>query len=45
MNIIKGVQGNLHMSRRWLMAVRGKKGMNCDEVGASQVSKPIDAAN
>jgi hypothetical protein len=45
MNIMKGIQGSLHMSSRRLIAVRGKKGMNCDEVGASRVSKPTDAAN
>jgi hypothetical protein len=45
MNIMKGVQGSLHMPSRWFIAVRGKKGMNCDEVRASQVSKPTDAAN
>ena len=42
---MKGVQGSLHMSSRQLIAVRGKKGMNCDEVGASRVNKPTDAAN
>ncbi len=42
---MKGVQGGLHVPRRWLIAVRGKKGMNGDEIGASQVSKPTDAAN
>jgi hypothetical protein len=42
---MKGVQGSLHMTSRWLISVRGKKGMNCDEVGASRVSKPTDAAD
>ncbi len=42
---MKGIQGSLHMPNRWLIAVRGKKGMNCDEVRSSQVSKPTDAAN
>jgi hypothetical protein len=42
---MKGVQGGLHMSNRRFIAVRGKKGMNCDEVRVSRVSKPTNAAN
>ncbi len=42
---MKGIHGSLHMSSRQFIAVRGKKGMNCDEVGASRVSKPTNAAN
>ncbi len=42
---MKGIQGSLHMPSRWLIAVRGKQGMNGDEVGASRESKPTNAAN
>jgi hypothetical protein len=42
---MKGIQGSLHMPSRRHIAVRGKQGMNGDEVGASRESKPTNAAN
>ena len=43
---MKGVQGSLHMPSRQHIAVgQDKKGMNGDEVGASQESKLTNAAN
>ena len=43
-DVLKSVKSRLHVSRRWALDVRHKKGVNCRKVRTSHLSEPANAA-
>ena len=44
-NVMKDIEGSLHVTRSWLVGVGRKEGMGRGEIGASSRRQPTDATN